>query len=105
MIDLLIVNGDVVSSTSVARMDVGIKDGKIAFLASPGAMDVEAKHRIDASGKLVVPGGIDAHVHFNFPLSAAISAQSAYWGSRAAAFGGTTTFSAASLQSVGPAAL
>jgi dihydropyrimidinase len=92
MIDLLIVNGDVVSSTSVARMDVGIKDGKIAFLASPGAMDVEAKHRIDGSGKLVVPGGIDAHVHFNFPLSDEISAQSATWGSRAAAFGGTTTF-------------
>lgn len=92
MIDLLISDGDVVSSTSVARMDVGVKDGKVAFLASPGAMEVEAKHRIDASGKLVVPGGIDAHVHFNFPLSAEISAQSSFWGGRAAAFGGTTTF-------------
>jgi dihydropyrimidinase len=92
MIDLLITGGDVVSASSVARMDVGISDGKIAFLASPGAMDVEAKRRIDASGKLVVPGGVDAHVHFNFPLSPGISAQSSAWGSRAAAFGGTTTF-------------
>jgi dihydropyrimidinase len=92
MLDLLITDGEVVSSTSVARMDVGVTDGRIAFLASPGAMDVEAKHRIDASGKFVVPGGIDAHVHFNFPLSEEISAQSSYWGSRAAAYGGTTTF-------------
>jgi dihydropyrimidinase len=92
MIDLLIADGEVVSSTSVARMDVGIKDGKIAFLASPGAMEVEAKRRIDAAGKLVVPGGVDAHVHFNFPLSPEVSAQSSSWGSRAAAFGGTTTF-------------
>lgn len=92
MIDLLIADGDVVSSTSAARMDVGVKDGRIVFLASPGAADVEAKQRIDASGKLVVPGGVDAHVHFNFPLSPEISAQSSRWGSRAAAFGGTTTF-------------
>jgi dihydropyrimidinase len=92
MIDLLITGGDVVSSSSVARMDVGIQDGKIAFLAAPGAVEVDAKRRIDGSGKLVVPGGVDAHVHFSFPLSADISAQSSTWGSRAAAFGGTTTF-------------
>ena len=60
MIDLLITDGDVVTPTSVTRMDVGVKDGKIAFLASPGAMEVEAKRRIDGSGKLIVPGGVDA---------------------------------------------
>ena len=67
MIDLLITEGDVVSSTSVARMDVGIKEGRIAFLASPGVAEAEAKRRIDAAGKLVVPGGIDAHVHGRDP--------------------------------------
>jgi dihydropyrimidinase len=92
MIDLLITDGDVVTPTSVTRMDVGVKDGKIAFLASPGAMDVEAKRRIDGSGKLVVPGGVDAHVHFNFPLNENTFAQSSAWGGKAAAYGGTTTF-------------
>jgi dihydropyrimidinase len=92
MIDLLITDGDVVTPTSVTRMDVGVKDGKIVFLASPGAMEVEAKRRIDGSGKLIVPGGVDAHVHFNFPLDENTSAQSSAWGGKAAAYGGTTTF-------------
>jgi Amidohydrolase family len=43
-------------------------------------------------GKYVVPGGIDAHVHFNVALSPVMRAQSATFGGRAAAFGGTTTF-------------
>ena len=47
---------------------------------------------IDARGKYVIPGGIDAHVHFNLALSPAMRAQSAKYGGRAAAFGGTTTF-------------
>ena len=47
---------------------------------------------VDASGKFVVPGGVDAHVHFGFPLTSDMLSQSAASGSRAAAFGGTTTF-------------
>ena len=45
-------------------MDVGIEDGKIAVVASPGVLEVEARETIDATGKLVLPGGI---VYPNFP--------------------------------------
>jgi dihydropyrimidinase len=92
MIDLLVTGGDVVSATSTARVDVGVDKGKVAFLASPGAIEVEARQVIDASGQFVVPGGVDAHVHFGFPMSSEAVSQSAGPGSRAAAFGGTTTF-------------
>ena len=50
VIDLLVTGGDVVSSTSTARLDVGVNDGKVVFLASPGAVDVEARRVVDASG-------------------------------------------------------
>ena len=89
---MLVTGGDVVSSSSTARLDVGIDKGKVAFLASPGAVEVEARRTIDATGQFVVPGGVDPHVHFGFPLSTETMSQSAASGSRAAAFGGTTTF-------------
>ncbi len=92
MIDLLVAGGEVVSASSTARFDVGVDKGKIVFLASPGAIEVEARQVVDASGQYVIPGGVDAHVHFGFPLSSATMSQSSALGSRAAAFGGTTTF-------------
>jgi dihydropyrimidinase len=92
MLDLLIKGGEVVSSATALRADVGVKDGKIVLVASPGSIDQEAGRTIDAAGKYVLPGGVDAHVHFNLPLSAVMTAQSADPGTMAAAFGGTTTF-------------
>jgi len=46
---------------------------------------------VDASGQLVLPGGIDAHVHINLPMGETVSSDDYYTGSKAAAFGGTTT--------------
>jgi dihydropyrimidinase len=92
MLDLIITGGEVVWPSSSATVDVGIKDGKVALLASPGSIAVETVRTIDASGRYLVPGGVDAHVHFNLPLSRVMTAQSAEPGTRAAAFGGTTTF-------------
>ena len=92
MLDTLIRGGSVVSPTRIEHCDVGVKDGRVVLFAAPDSVDVEADRVIDARGKYVVPGGIDAHVHFNIALSPAMRAQSATFGGRAAAYGGTTTF-------------
>lgn len=91
MLDLLFKNATVVGSDRTAQLDVGIAGEKIAFLADPGVLEWEASRTVDASGLLLVPGGIDPHVHFNWAVGP-LRAQSAASGSRAAAFGGTTTF-------------
>jgi len=92
MLDTLIQGGTVVSPHATGQIDVAIHGGRVVAFMAPGSLDVQASRVIDARGKYVVPGGIDAHVHFNIALSPAMRAQSAKWGGRAAAFGGTTTF-------------
>src|ERR1700742_4152388 len=92
MLDVLIRGGNVVSPENTQKFDIGVKDGRIVAFAEPGSVDLQATRTIDAHGKYVIPGGIDAHVHFNVALSPATRAQSATFGGRAAAFGGTTTF-------------
>ena len=99
MLDVLIQGGSVVSPHATERCDVGIRDGRVVVLAAPQSLDFEAARVIDARGKFVVPGGIDAHVHFNIALTPQMRAQSATYGGRAAAFGGTTTFIDFALQS------
>ena len=60
--DLVIRGGTVVTSSETSRCDVGIRDGRIAALAER----LPAGGReIDAGGKLVMPGGIDSHVHID----------------------------------------
>ncbi len=65
-LDRLIANGAVVDPvTGVRPLDIGVKDGRIAALFEPGCAAAAAEV-IDASGRLVFPGLIDAHVHFGF---------------------------------------
>ena len=98
MLDIIIRGGNVVSPDSTERFDVGVKDGRIVVFAEENSVDLEAARTIDAHGMYLVPGGIDAHVHFNVALSPVMRAQSRF-GGRAAAFGGTTTFIDFALQS------
>jgi dihydropyrimidinase len=87
--DLVIRNGTVVTATDISRCDVGIKNGRIVALAD--ALE-NAGRSIDASGKLVLPGGIDSHCHIEQKSSSGIMcADDFYSGSVSAAFGGTTT--------------
>lgn len=86
--DLAIRGGAVVTAADVTRCDVGIKDGRIAILA--GTVD-DAEKTIDASGLLVMPGGIDSHVHLAQHAYGARMADGFETGSRSALAGGNTT--------------
>jgi dihydropyrimidinase len=92
--DLVIKGGTVVTAGDRARCDVGIRDGRIAALADRlGGAD----RVIDATGRLVLPGGIDAHCHLDQPQAQGLASAGARMaddfesGTRSAAFGGTTT--------------
>ena len=67
MVDLIIRGDRVVTPLGVGAHDVLIANGKIAAVAAVGAIDVPAGARlIDATGKIVIPGGIDPHVHLKW---------------------------------------
>ncbi|MHA2298889.1 MAG: dihydropyrimidinase [Candidatus Hodarchaeales archaeon] len=87
--DLIIKGGTIITTTEKYVADVGIEDGKIKVigdLASGNGIKT-----IDATGKLIMPGFIDAHVHLSLPFSGTISADTFETGTRAAAAGGVTT--------------
>jgi len=91
---ILIKGGTVVSATGSVLADVAIEGERIVSLLEPGsALEAAfgAEQVIDATGKLVVPGGIDVHTHMEMPFGGTFSADTFETGSRAAAFGGTTT--------------
>jgi dihydropyrimidinase len=89
---ILIRNGTVVSPTGAAPIDVLIDGETIAALYTPGAAaGITADREIDATGKFVIPGGIDVHTHMEMPFGGTVSADTFETGTRAAAWGGTTT--------------
>ncbi len=94
MTRLLVSGGTVVSSTGAAPMDVLVDGETIAALYAPGqaaATGVTADRTIDATGKYVVPGGVDAHTHMELPFGGTTASDNFETGTRAAAWGGTTT--------------
>src|ERR1700686_4545631 len=88
--DTIIVNGRVATATDTYTSDVAISDGKISALGQSLPRE-NAKKVIDAKGKYVFPGGIDVHTHLDMPFLVTTSADDFETGTRAAAFGGTTT--------------
>ena len=93
MLDLIIRGGQVATPHGAGALDIAIQGETIAAVAAPAALrDMTAARIIDASGKIVVPGGVDAHIHCKWPTPVGeFSAPPAHV-SRAALFGGTTTF-------------
>ena len=87
----LIANGTVVTATDSTAADVLIEDERVAALLAPGTFEGTADQTIDASGKYVVPGGIDVHTHMELPFGGTAASDSFETGTRAAAWGGTTT--------------
>ena len=66
MFDLLIHGASLVSSDGIIPQTLAIQDGKIAAVLAPGDV-TDAREKIDATGKLVMPGLVDAHVHLREP--------------------------------------
>ncbi len=88
--DTIIVNGRIATATDTFAGDVAITDGKVAALGQSLPRE-NARKIIDAMGKYVLPGGIDVHTHLDMPFGGTTSADDFETGTRAAAFGGTTT--------------
>ena len=95
----LIKDGTVVNADASTRADVLVDGEVIALLGAD--LDIEADRTIDASGKLVIPGAIDVHTHMELPFGGTFAKDTFETGTRAAAFGGTTTIIDFAVQSKG----
>jgi dihydropyrimidinase len=97
VIDLVISGGLVVTPERAAVLDVGISGETIAYVAEPGTVEPGGARVIAADGKIVVPGGVEAHAHIFEPMYRGWSQGKEVWlqtpeaATRAAIFGGTTT--------------
>jgi dihydropyrimidinase len=93
----LIKGGTVVNATGTAAADVLVDGETIAAVLTPGSsllgVDLEGSvdQVVDAAGKYVIPGGIDAHTHMELPFGGTAASDTFETGTRAAAWGGTTT--------------
>ena len=86
----LIKNGILVNEENSQAADLLFNDDKVIKIAERIDPDQNMKV-IDASGLLVLPGGVDVHVHLDLPMFGTVSSDDHYTGTKAAAFGGTTT--------------
>ncbi len=86
---ILIKSGTLITATDTIQTDLLIDGEKIISIGKD--LTVSQAEVIDASGKLIMPGGIDPHTHFNLPMAGTVTSDDHYTGLKAAAFGGTTT--------------
>jgi dihydropyrimidinase len=103
---MLVKNGTLVSATGADKADVLIDGEKIVAVLSPGsdlAISAEsgAERVIDATDKYVLPGGVDCHTHMELPFGGTSASDTFESGTRAAAWGGTTTIVDFAVQSHG----
>jgi dihydropyrimidinase len=99
-------NGLVITAAEELDADVLIDNGVVVALASSGcdaALAWTAEREIDASGHYVIPGGVDAHTHMELPFGGTFASDTFETGTRAAAWGGTTTIVDFAVQSPGRA--
>jgi dihydropyrimidinase len=98
----LIKGGTIVTAVDTYKADLAIVDGKIAAIFNAGAAPAGTYDTtIDASGKYVLPGGIDAHTHLDMPFGGTVSSDDFETGTRAAAYGGTTSIVDFAIQTKG----
>ncbi len=86
---ILIKNGTLVTASETFQADLLIEGETISRIGA--SLQHPSADIIDASGKLILPGGVDPHVHLDLPMFGTVSSDDHYTGHKAAAFGGTTT--------------
>tara|TARA_B100000508_G_C11293666_1_gene196397 strand:- start:31 stop:429 length:399 start_codon:yes stop_codon:yes gene_type:complete len=86
---ILVKNGHIFTAVDSYVADILIDDGKVRTIGIDLAAD--ADKTIDATGKYVMPGGIDPHTHLDFPFGGTVSSDDFRTGTIAAAYGGTTS--------------
>ena len=99
----LITNGTVVTADGSYAADVLVDGEKIAGIGAglAGMANAAIDETLDAKGKYVIPGGIDVHTHMKLPFGGTFAKDDFFTGTRAAAFGGTTTIVDFAVQSKG----
>jgi len=105
MVDLIIKGGRAVLPNGMMEADILISGEKIVGVSVPNSYGEIGKRVIDARGKYVLPGAIDAHTHFENPGGGTVTAHDFEIGTVAAAFGGTTTIIDFAMQKHGEPAL
>ena len=97
MLDLIVTGGTAVMPGGAQPADIGVAGGKIAAIGAPGSLQSAGAARIvDASGQIVMPGGVDPHIHCSSPIpfpgrNEDLLSAPPDQVSRAALYGGTTT--------------
>ncbi|MBA4420110.1 MAG: dihydropyrimidinase [Anaerolinea sp.] len=85
----IIKNGTLITATDTLKADILVEGEVICDVGQD--ITISDAEVIDATGMLVMPGGVDPHVHLELPMFGTVSSDDHYTGHRAAAFGGTTT--------------
>ncbi len=96
-IDKVIQGGTIVTADDTYQADIGIANGRIVAISQ----ELEGAETIDAAGRYVMPGGIDAHTHLDMPFGGTTTADDWESGTIAAACGGTTTLVDFAIQDFG----
>jgi len=86
---LLLKSGTLITAAEIFEADILVEGEKIAAIGQ--GLDFPGAQVVDLKGKLVMPGGVDPHTHFDLPMFGTVSSDDHYTGHKAAAFGGTTT--------------
>jgi len=97
----LIANGTIVTADGSWDADVLVDGERIVQIGAPLAESTNVDETLDAAGRYVIPGGIDVHTHMELPFGGTFAKDTFETGTRAAAFGGTTTIVDFAVQSRG----
>lgn len=97
----LITGGLVITASDELHVDVLVDGSRVVAMATHDSHGWTADHVIDAAGKYVIPGGVDGHTHMEMPFGGTFASDTFETGTRAAAWGGTTTIIDFAIQSKG----